>query len=349
MKVALFYLAACAPGGYPRDVRWLAGALAELGVDVTLMSHGGPERDGLSDVSVEVEPARWGAVAEAADVMHGFGISHGPQIRATLGFARRTRSVVSPLAHLMHEHVRVKAWKKRPTYWAVGRMLERRGVVAHFYSTTEKQESEKYLDTKRSFVANAGVFPADERSSPTEVGDYLLFFGRNDIHQKGIDLLIDGYERAVQGGLELPLVIAGRSHGASEAFLAAAASRPSLKGRLELRGDTSDIQRAELMRKARSFVFLSRWDGPPRPIREAIALGVPVIVSTGTNLGALVEQHHAGVHVDGSSEQVGAALLRASDADEVAAWRAGAIALGAALSWDLVAADYKAGYELALT
>lgn len=348
MKLAFFFLDAFAPGGYPRDVRWLAGALSAYGCEVSVLGRPGPESDGTGSAIQVTREQEWLREAREADVLHIFGFSNVAQLRA----ATRMRSVasavvISPLAHLMSEHVRVSAWKKTPFYAFVGRTLSRK-THAHFFSRREEAESRRFLHPLGSFIAPAGVFPTATTPRLEGPGDHLLFFGRNDVHQKGLDLLVEGYERALARGLDLPLVIGGRAHGESEAFMREAMSRPALKGRLEWAGPASDDERERLMAGARTFVFLSRWDGPPRPVREAIALEVPVIVSGGTNMGDDVTDHGAGLEVRSTPDAIAAALLCTQDVDQIAAWRDGARRLKDDLSWERVASAYLAGYEAVL-
>jgi glycosyltransferase involved in cell wall biosynthesis len=92
---------------------------------------------------------------------------------------------------------------------------------------------------------------------------------------------------------------------------------------------------------------LSRWDGPPRPIRDAIALGTPVIVSRETTLGGLVDMAGAGRQVNLDVHNVAAALLEAQDDATIKLWSNGVHVLLGDLTWDRVAERYVSGYRLA--
>lgn len=347
-KVCFFYLDGLAPGGYPRDMRWLAGGLIDRGVDVTVLARPGSQSDGLGGADVSSDQDRWPDLVRHTDLLHVFGFSEPAQLKAARALSQAApATVVSPLVHLMTEHVRVGSWKKRPAYLVAGRVFRR--TTGHFFSEIERQEARRYYDPPRSFLAGAGLFPAtDAPADASRDGDYLLFFGRNDVHQKGLDRLLEGYAEAVRAGFELPLVIAGRAQGDSDTYLRAAAARLGLTTRIELVGERDDRGRDALMRGARTLVFLSRWDGPPRPVREAIAVGLPVIVSRGTNTSELVAAHGAGVEAGDSPSEVAAALLRAADADEVERWRRGVTRLQETMSWSVLAQDFLTGYSLAV-
>src|SRR5688572_26318610 len=112
MKISLLYSDALAPGGYPRDVRWLAGALLRAGAEVSLLARPGDHLDGASEVNLSLTSDEWQDAIGGSDVVHAFGLSDPAQLRRMWPARHAATLVISPLAHLMHEHVRVRAWKK---------------------------------------------------------------------------------------------------------------------------------------------------------------------------------------------------------------------------------------------
>ena len=347
MRVTTFYLDALQGGGYPRDIRWLAGALARQGVDISVVARPGRFRDGLDSVAV-VDPMHLGSLARVSDVLHVWMLFVPGQFRLW----RRLHVpslVVSPAAHLMDDHLRDKWWKKYPYIVSIAPWLRQQAPVAHLFGEAERPGVDRWLHSSRSFVASLGLFPVTEFPPSVEANDgYLLFLGRNDVYQKGIDILLRGFAAATRNGLSLPLVIAGRSHRDSTKAIGRIVSELHLERSVELLGDVSEARKIELISGARCFVFLSRWDGPPRPIREALALGTPVIVSRETNLGGLVEEFAAGRCVDRKPSAIATALLQCDDDAVTEGWRRGTISLASHMTWDEVALQYLNGYRRAL-
>lgn len=224
----------------------------------------------------------------------------------------------------------------------------------HVFSAAERSGLRRHLGDVPSFEASLGVFPLGSmgRSPGVEAvwahGDYLLFFGRNDVYQKGIDRLLEAYAAAVRGGIRLQLLIAGAALGSSVGLVESLVTRLGLKDRVTILGEVDEPTKWALLRGARALVFLSRWDGPPRPIREALSVGTPVIVSHGTNLADLVSRSGAGVGVESGREAVTAALLQAEDEQVVTRWRRGVPGLRESLDWDRVVDSYLDGYRSAL-
>jgi glycosyltransferase involved in cell wall biosynthesis len=231
-------------------------------------------------------------------------------------------------------------------------ILVRNRHVAHFFSEAEANDGgRRFLHGAARFEASLGVFPAPATPSDRAAApdDYLLFFGRNDIYQKGMDNLLAGYAVAVSRGLRLPLVIAGQPNDGSARLLQRMVTDLGLTGRVELLGEVSEEQKWLLLRGARCLAFLSRWDGPPRPIREAIAAGTPTVVSRGTNMASIIRGAGAGLAVGTGNDEVADCFLEAQDEATALSWRAGAVALQRELSWEAVADRYRAGYDLTLS
>ena len=346
MKVGFLYLDALGSGGYPKDVRWLAGHLAERGAAVSLVTTAGPRRDALDKVEV-ISPGELDRLSSTLDVLHIWGVFLPNQFWMSRRILRKVRLVVSPMGHLIKPHIRRRWWKKVPYLQVMRPIFARWQAVAHLFSAIEREGARRYLRSVAEFEASLGIFPPPERAvRPTgHAGDFILFLGRNDVYQKGIDLLLSGYAAAAEQGLQLPLKIAGQSAGNSEAFLQRAIETLGLAKRVELLGEVSEEDKWRLLAEARCLAFFSRWDGPPRPIREAIAVGTPVLVTPGTNLAGVVAASGAGLAVAFNRSEVAKGLLKSANDSTTRAWIEGALRLRDDLSWPRVAQTYLDGYE----
>ncbi|MGI8773567.1 MAG: glycosyltransferase [Actinomycetota bacterium] len=317
--------------------------MAAEGHDVVLAANAGGERDGLGAATI-VAPSAIERLFPSVDVVHVWGLLEPSQLRPLLQVRGRAALVVSPLTQVSATHLRRRRWKKLPYLWLWRAAASRERYGLHFFSSHETRDALERLRPATFFEASAGVFPAPITRAPDHVGDYLLFMGRNDVHHKGLDILIDAYALAVRDGLVLPLVIAGREEGDSHSYLEQAIAREGLSGSVSLIGSVSEGQKWDLLADARALVFLSRWDGPPRPIREAIAAGLPPIVSDGTNMAGLVEHFGAGCRTSTTLQSVASCLRAAEDPHVVLRWQAGVVELRDELAWERVADRYVGGY-----
>lgn len=106
-------------------------------------------------------------------------------------------------------------------------------------------------------------------------GDFILYLGRIDFMQKGIDLLLDAY-RKLPESIRLPLVMAGG--GFEEERLKGMISELGLDAWVRLTGKVGPAQRLELLRDCRFVCVPSREETFGMVILEACAAGKPVVV-----------------------------------------------------------------------
>jgi glycosyltransferase involved in cell wall biosynthesis len=224
----------------------------------------------------------------------------------------------------------------------------------HVFSRQEKSSVHEYLGHDLlTFEASLGVFPVPMAGAEIEqmekeraFGMSLLFFGRNDVYQKGIDILLEGFARAVKNGANMILTIAGRPWMDSERYIGSFIKKHGLRDLVRVLGPIDEDTKYSLIQQAGYLVFLSRWDGPPRPIREAIAVGTPVIVSPETNMGDLVEKYQAGLQVQLNAEEVCGAISKVAADPKLRKYhREKIIELRKVINWRNVAQGYIQGYE----
>lgn len=130
---------------------------------------------------------------------------------------------------------------------------------------------------------------------PPPSGGYILFVGTLE-PRKNVAGLLDAYEGLLAGWSDAPrLVLAGRQTPAARPWVERSTGH-AFKGRVDVRGYLSEADRASAYRGAAVVVLPSLEEGFGLPALEAMALGIPVVVS---NRGALPEVvGDAGLQVD---------------------------------------------------
>ncbi len=103
---------------------------------------------------------------------------------------------------------------------------------------------------------------------------HILFLGRFDVAQKGIDLLVEAYAK-VSDKISLPLVIAG--HGPDEKQIAEKISKLGVNGKVKMVGSAYGKKKFKLMSEALFVAFPSRHDEICLWSLEALAGGLPTV------------------------------------------------------------------------
>lgn len=191
--------------------------------------------------------------------------------------------------------------KRRLKQW-YGRLLERRNLsgaaAVHFTSAEEAKISERFGAATRDWVVPLGVpLPLDLVRSPREAGaaPVILFMSRLD-RKKGLDIAIPALETLAVAGLNFRLVIAGNNvqDPDYERSIADYLSRSHLSDRSEMLGFVTGDRKRQLLATADLFVLPSYYENFGIAVAEAMAAGVPVVISDRVHIWPDVAEAEAG-------------------------------------------------------
>lgn len=112
--------------------------------------------------------------------------------------------------------------------------------------------------------------------SQNEEDNYILFLSRIDIHQKGLDILIESFKE-VSKKHDCQLVFAGHETNSMSILLKRLPAH--LRNRVRFAGFVSGQEKVRLLSRAKVFVLPSRYEAHPISVMEALACGKPVLVS----------------------------------------------------------------------
>lgn len=117
-------------------------------------------------------------------------------------------------------------------------------------------------------------------------GPFILYLGSIEV-KKGIVELLEAYQGAVKSGHEGILVLAGGISGQS-LDLGREVERLRLQNRVRAVGYVNEIEKKALLGACQLFVYPSLYEGFGIPPIEAMALGMPCLVSDQTSLPEIV-------------------------------------------------------------
>ena len=362
-------------GGPATAIVPMCRALRDAGMDVLLVTT----NEGLSNADRLAEykgvPARFFPVqlgasfkysrplaawlknnAPTFDVVHVHAVFNHASVAA--GGACRSAAVpyvMRPLGTLDPWSMKQKPVRKR-VFWAMsGRKMLQRSAAVHYTAQAEKEATEKFLGMNHGCVIPLGVeadrVPGDDLAASDRLGEwfpalasqrYVLFLSRL-AQKKGLDVLIESFVSLVRrpefGSWRL--VIGG--DGPRE-YVAALKEKAANSHRIIFTGWVEGEQKEVLLRNAALLALPSRQENFGFCVLEAMARGVPVLLSPQVNLAREVEAADAGwiVERDELTAGLGAALT-----DESSRTRRGEAAqvFAQRYSWKKTAADLIDLYE----
>jgi glycosyltransferase involved in cell wall biosynthesis len=139
-------------------------------------------------------------------------------------------------------------------------------------------------------------------------GGYLLFFGRLDVFQKGLDTLINAFALLRARDPSLRLRMAGRGKDASR--VRQLAQQAGVSEAVEMLGAVSDGERLRLLAGADVMLMPSRFEGFGLVAAEAMAAGVPLVASDAGSLPEVVAPPAGGLVVPAGDAPAMAAAAR---------------------------------------
>lgn len=227
----------------------------------------------------------------AADLVHIHGIYQFHTVAAcTLAHRYSVPYVVHIHGALTPYHRSKKRWKKVPYEALIERRNLRRAAAVITMTQAERESFSAWLPGARCVVVppaiDSSLFAADEVAkgareqphSPLNGNALVTFIGRLT-EKKGLDLLVDAFSRIARRHPGARLVIAGPDDEGIAQRLRRQAAGMGLADRVSLTGLVTGEAKRELLRASRIVVLPSKDESFGVAIAEALAVGVPVVVT----------------------------------------------------------------------
>ncbi len=160
------------------------------------------------------------------------------------------------------------------------------------------------------YIPNGVDVPAATALFKTrESQNYWLFLGRLAIEQKGLDILLNAYAKA-NLTVSLPsLLLVGPDFRGGMAKLKALAGDLGIASKVKFAGPLVGGEKKQVLAQAALFLHPSRWEGLPLSILEALAHGVPCLVSPETGVADWILDNQCGWSVAGDVDLLAASLV----------------------------------------
>ena len=339
-------------GGPAFSVSRLAGALAEAGAEVALWAADGSatwsplprpsDRLGRHDGSL-----RRLVEAFKPDVLHdnGLWLAHNHRV-AQLGRASGVPRVISTRGMLEPWARSHRRWKKRAAWLLYQKRDLKRADALHATSSTEADNLQR-LGLQRPVVtiANGMDLPKRPSSARQEGGvRTAVFLGR--IHPvKGLPMLMQAWGEVRPEGWRL--IVAGPDEGGHRKAVETAVRTAGIGEAVSFAGPVMDEAKAALFGDADLLILPSHTESFGMAVAEALAHGVPALVSTAAPW-PMLERLGCGWLAAPTVPAMADALARAAATEPAALKRmgeAGRALIASEFGWSRVASRFLALYD----
>lgn len=178
---------------------------------------------------------------------------------------------------------------------------------------------------------------------------FILFLGRLDIKQKGLDLLIPAFGQLKSTWPGVHLVLAGPDEDAGGKLIRHLALQHGVDDAVTLTGLISGPEKLAALQDADLFVLPSRFEGLSIALLEALYAGLPVVVTDRVGLWREVEKNRCGLVVPFDEFSLAGALQRMAAApDRREMGQRGRQLVASGYTWDKIARQLADEIEGAL-
>lgn len=367
-------------GGPGQAIAPLCEALQKQGTEVLLVTTnadlngklptGGKEAVLYKNVPTMVFPVQLGSSFKYSRPLSNWLASNVPDFdvvhihavfnHACVAAARTSRKhgvpyVVRPLGTLDPWSMKQKPLRKSLFWNLAGKRMLHDAAAVHYTTRAEKKAVEESLGLNHGRVIPLGVDTAVD----SENYDLARYFPDLDGHQyvlvlsrlhfkKGLDVLLDSFVPLAKRPefANWRLVIAGDGSPEYSAKLKQQVATNDATGLVLFTGWLEGASRKAILQNASLLALPSRHENFGLCVIEALAVGVPVLLSPSVNLAEDIQSRHAGWIADIDKKSIMHALVEALSSSQERRRRGMAgKAFASGFAWEHVAAGLSALYR----
>jgi glycosyltransferase involved in cell wall biosynthesis len=240
-------------------------------------------------------------------------------------------------------------------------LIERRNMEhaagIHFTAEEERRLALPYIGKSRSFVVPLGIYPEEYKTLPPrgtfrrefpEVGARRIVLHLGRIHfKKGLDVLVDAFSILASKRDDVHLVLAGPDDNGYGDEIRKRIGDHGLSRRATFTGMLQGDSKLAAFADADVFALPSYTENFGISVVEAMACGLPVVISKNVNIWREIESAEAGLVTECEAGACAAALLTLLS-DKTLADKSGANGrhlVAARFEWPSVARQLEVVYQ----
>ena len=343
LQVIPHYVPAFRFGGPLRVAHSLGKTLVAKGHDVTVCTTNLKDDNSVLDIPLgkpvfidgvkvfyeEVQKLKWGyspsikyriikEIKTADIVITHFHYQYASYIAGVL--ARREKK---PLIVFAHGSLNKRGILRKNTvlkYLYINLFEKKNFREAAFIVFNCEEERELSYYSENGKVIPNGIDPAEFSKSPSRAlvqqkypqlsnKHVFLFLGRLNYRQKGLEILLPAFYKAVNNNPKIHLILAGPDERGGELLVRREISALGLEKYVTMTGMLDDFNKLGVFKVADIFILPSPSEGLSIALLEALYMNFPVITTTGVGFNKVVNANKVGVIIDYDQDQLTEAIL----------------------------------------
>ena len=351
MRLVHYYPRAIAGDGGPTLAMWeWASAARRSGCDVMVLYDAGlPGRAALVDPAIPLVPLPHGGIGRIR-VPHDLGshlksgdvlVLHSTYMPGNLAVARTARRHGIPYIVMPHggynQQARDRRYHRKRLWQPVERRYLERALAVHVFFEGETRDAAQVAPNAHWIVAPTGFGLPSERWDGGS-GGYLAWLGRYDVTTKGLDLLVRALG-LIEPASRRPLRLHGKPSEDGPADIERIARMTGVADFVTVGGQIGGSEKVDFFRRASAYVHPSRWESHSLAIVEALAYGIPTVVSIFCSIAPKLDQAGAAVLVEPAPQSIANGISTVLRDPQHYSDRA-RLFVQTHLSWDVIMSDY---------
>ena len=224
--------------------------------------------------------------------------------------------IISPRGSLYEETFKIKSKNKKIFYYYLfAKHYIVKATAIHFTAAPEKEEFFSYFKlNNKSFIIPNGIDLSKFKNLPDKGSfiskypmlkgkKYILFLGRIT-PKKGLDILVKAFKSLSQEYEDLHLIIAGPNNEGYEEKIKVLLKELKVIEKVLFVGMLTGKEKISAFVDSEIFILPSYSENFGMAVIEAMACGVPVIISNKVGIYKEIDENKAGIVVDVTPESL---------------------------------------------
>lgn len=248
--------------------------------------------------------------------------------------------IIIPRGELTKQAQARKRLKKKIANFLVCKRYAQRAAAIQYLTEQEYKDSGDIWNENHSIIPNGIDLPEKTKETFSENAIKCISIGRIEPYQKGLDMLIEACSQIKSELIESNCIITicGPDKENKLAGLKQLVKNQGLDSVINFHDGVFGKEKEKMLLDSDVFLIPSRFEGHPMALIEALSYGLPAIATTGSNMRAEVEIHHAGWTADCTPADLAHALEKMVSArSKLKFYGNNAKQLAREYSWDLIA------------